>query len=86
MRLTHRLARPLPGKILVLVGIGILVLGLLALSFQLSVSRTSHLAFASRNALHPFTITSPDFRDGGRSHGKPNLINLVVPALMSPRS
>ena len=67
MRLTHRLARPLPGKILVLVGTGTLVLGLLALSFllSLSVSRTSHLAFASRNALHPFTITSPDFRDGG---------------------
>ena len=48
-------------------GIGTLVLGLLALSFllSLSLSRTSHIAVASSNALHPFTITSPDFRDGG---------------------
>ena len=65
MRITHRLAKPLPGKIPVLAGTGILVLGLLALSLLLSLSRTSHLAIASRNALHPFTITSPNFRDGG---------------------
>lgn len=65
MRITHRLAKPLPGKIPVLVGTGILVLGLLALSLLLSFSRTSHVAVASSNALHPFTITSPDFRDGG---------------------
>jgi Raf kinase inhibitor-like YbhB/YbcL family protein len=65
MRITHRLAKPLPAKIPLLVGIGILVLGLLALSFLLSLSRTSHIALASSNALHPFTITSPNFRDGG---------------------
>ena len=65
MRITHRLAKPLPGKISILVGTGILVLGLLALSVLLSFSRTSHVVLASSNALHPFTITSPDFRDGG---------------------
>lgn len=65
MRITHRFVKPLPGKIPLLVGIGILVLGLLALSFLRSFSRTSRVALASSNALHPFTITSPDFRDGG---------------------
>ena len=65
MRITHGLAKPLPGKISILVGTGILVLGLLALSVLLSFSRTSHVVLASSNALHPFTITSPDFRDGG---------------------
>jgi Raf kinase inhibitor-like YbhB/YbcL family protein len=65
MRITHRLAKPLPGKIPVLLGTSILVLGLLTLSLLLSLSRTSHMAFASGNALHPFTITSPDFHDGG---------------------
>ena len=64
MRITHRLAKPLPGKIPVLAGTAILVLGLLALSLLLSLSRTSHVAIASNKALHPFTITSPDFRDG----------------------
>jgi Raf kinase inhibitor-like YbhB/YbcL family protein len=65
MRIPHRLAQPGPRKIAVLVGTGILVLGLLTLSFLLSLSRTSHLALASATALHPFTITSPDFQDGG---------------------
>ncbi len=65
MRITHRLAKPLPGKLPLLVGTGILVLGLLALSLLLSLSPTSHVAIASSNALHPFTITSPNFRDGG---------------------
>jgi Raf kinase inhibitor-like YbhB/YbcL family protein len=64
MRITHRLAKPLPGKIPVLVGTAILILGLVALSLLLSLSRTSHVAIASNKALHPFTITSPDFRDG----------------------
>ena len=63
MRITHRLAKPLPGKIAILVGTGILILSLLTLSLLLT--RTSHVAIASGNALHPFTITSPDFRDGG---------------------
>ncbi len=65
MRIPHRLAKPGPRKIAVLVGTAILVLGLLTLSFLLSLSRTSHVALASDNALHPFTITSPDFQDGG---------------------
>jgi Raf kinase inhibitor-like YbhB/YbcL family protein len=65
MRITYRLAKPLPGKMLVLAGTGILVLGLLALSLLLLLSRTSQGALASSNALHPFTITSPEFRDGG---------------------
>jgi Raf kinase inhibitor-like YbhB/YbcL family protein len=65
MRITHRLAKPLPGKIPVLLVTGILVLGLLTLSLLISLSRTSHVAIASGNALHPFTITSPEFRDGG---------------------
>ena len=65
MRIPPRLAQPGPRNIAVLVGTGILVLGLLTLSFLLSLSRTSHVALASDNALHPFTITSPDFQDGG---------------------
>ena len=63
MRITHRLAKPLSGKIAILVGTGILILSLLTLSLLLT--RTSHTAFASANTLHPFTITSPSFRDGG---------------------
>jgi Raf kinase inhibitor-like YbhB/YbcL family protein len=31
----------------------------------LSLSGTFPVALASKNALHPFTISSPDFRDGG---------------------
>ncbi len=65
MRITRRLAKPMPRKIVVLVATGILVLGLFTLSFLLSLSRTSHVALASSNALHPFTITSPGFQDGG---------------------
>jgi Raf kinase inhibitor-like YbhB/YbcL family protein len=63
MRITHRLAKPLSGKISVLVGTGVLILGLLTLSLLLA--RTSHAVFATGNTLHPFTITSPDFSDGG---------------------
>ncbi len=65
MRNTHRFAKPLSQKILVLAGTGMLVLGLLALSLVLSLSRMTHVALASSNALHPFTITSPNFHDGG---------------------
>ena len=65
MRITHRFAQPLAGKLLVLAATGLIVLGLLALSLLLSLSRASHVASASSNALHPFTITSPDFHDGG---------------------
>ncbi len=65
MRITHRLAKPLPGKIPVLLVTDILVLGLLTLSLLISLSRTSHVAIASGNALHPFTVISPDFHDGG---------------------
>jgi Raf kinase inhibitor-like YbhB/YbcL family protein len=65
MRITHRLAKPLAGKFLVLAATGLLVLGLLALSLLLSLSRASQVASASSSALHPFTITSPDFHDGG---------------------
>ena len=61
----HRLAKPLSGKMLILVGTGVLLLCLLALSLLLSLSRTSPLAFAAGNTLHPFTISSPDFHDGG---------------------
>src|SRR5439155_2908805 len=62
MRISHRLAKPLSEEIAILVGTGILILGLLTLSLLLT--RTSHAAFASANTLHPFTITSPNFRDG----------------------
>jgi|SRR5579859_1147288 len=65
MHITHRLAKPLPGKVLVLGGSSILVLCLFVLSLLLSLPRVSHAAVASGNALHPFTITSPDFQDGG---------------------
>lgn len=65
MRIAHRFAKPLPAKFPLLVATGILVSGLLALSFLLAFSQTSHRALASSNTLHPFTITSPDFKDGG---------------------
>ena len=65
MRISHHLTKPLPMKILVFGSTGLLLLVLLALSFMLSLSRTSNIAIASSNALHPFTITSPDFHDGG---------------------
>lgn len=65
MRTTHLFAKPQSRKIPALVGASLLVLGLLALSLTLSFSRTSNPALASSSALHPFTITSPDFRDGG---------------------
>lgn len=65
MRIAHRFAKTWVGKISLLLGIGVLVLGLLALSFLLARSRTSGVALASAKALHPFTITSPQFHDGG---------------------
>jgi Raf kinase inhibitor-like YbhB/YbcL family protein len=63
--ITHRLANPLSRKILVLVGTSVLVLGLLALLLQISFAHTSRVAVASSHVLHPFTITSPNFHDGG---------------------
>jgi Raf kinase inhibitor-like YbhB/YbcL family protein len=63
MGIIHRFTKPLSGKIPLLVGTGILLLGVLALPFLLS--RTSHEALATGNTLRPFTITSPEFRDGG---------------------
>lgn len=65
MRITRRLAKSLPGKMLALAGSAILVGGLLTLSLIFFPSRASNVALASGNALHPFTITSPDFHDGG---------------------
>ena len=65
MRITHGFAKPLPRNILLLAGTGILVLSLLAVSLVLTLSQTSHVALASGNTLQPFTITSPDFTDGG---------------------
>jgi Raf kinase inhibitor-like YbhB/YbcL family protein len=65
MHITHHKAEPRLRNTPVLVGKGILVVSLLALSLSLSFSRTSHAAFAASTALHPFTITSPDFHDGG---------------------
>src|SRR5690348_3731605 len=65
MRITHRSAKPLAGNRLDLVAtvrLTILRLALLLLPF---LSRASHVASASSTALHPFTITSPDFHDGG---------------------
>ena len=65
MRITHRFTKPLPGKTPILVCTGILVLSLVTLALWLSFSVKSHVAIASSAALHPFTITSPDFHDGG---------------------
>lgn len=65
MRITHRFAKPLSRKILVLAGTAILIAGLLTLSLLLSNEPSTHVALASGNALHPFTITSPNFHDGG---------------------
>ena len=64
MHITH-FAKSLRGKVTVIVGTAILVFGLLVLSLTLSLPRPSHVALASSNALHPFTITSPSFQDGG---------------------
>lgn len=61
----HRSTKPVSRKILVLAGAGILVASLLALSLLLFNSPSSHVALASGDTLHPFTITSPDFHDGG---------------------
>ncbi len=65
MRITHRFGESLPRKMLALAGSVVLVGGLLALTLVFSLSRTSHVALASGQALHPFTITSPNFHDGG---------------------
>lgn len=65
MHITHHRARPRLRNIPILVGRGLLVVGLLAPSLSLSFSLTSHAAFAASTTLHPFTITSPDFHDGG---------------------
>ncbi len=65
MHIPHRYAKSLPEKIVILVGTIVLVSGLLALSLLLSNARTGHVALASSNTLHPFTITSPTFHDGG---------------------
>ncbi len=50
---------------MVIVGTVLLVFGLLALSLLFTSPRTSHVALASTDTLHTFTITSPDFHDGG---------------------
>lgn len=65
MRTTYHFARSLPRNIPVLVGTGLLLLGLLALSLFISLPRPAHTALAWGHVLHPFTITSPDFQDGG---------------------
>lgn len=65
MRMASRFAKPLSQKVLVLMGTCILVMGLLALSLMLSPARPSRVAYASGNGLQPFTITSPNFIDGG---------------------
>src|SRR5205085_10387601 len=54
MRIAHRLAKPLPRNIPLLVGTVTLVLCLLALSLLLSFSQTSNVALASSPTLHPF--------------------------------
>lgn len=59
------LSKPVPRKIRILVGAGILVAVLLVLSSVLSFSHLAKVASASTVTLHPFTITSPDFHDGG---------------------
>ena len=65
MRITQLLARSSSRKILVLVCTGLLVIGMLALFFLLPLSGASQTVQASQKVLHPFTITSPDFHDGG---------------------
>jgi Raf kinase inhibitor-like YbhB/YbcL family protein len=65
MRIMHRSTTPFSRRILVLAGAGILIAGLLALSLLLTNLPSSHVALASGDTLHPFTITSPDFHDGG---------------------
>lgn len=65
MRIRRHFASPQPRKMLALAGSVVLVCGLLALSLVFTLSRTSRVALASENKLHPFTVTSPNFHDGG---------------------
>lgn len=61
-----RIIRRLSAKTLITVGISLLVGGLLALSLQFALARSTRqtpLAYAS-SPLHPFTIASRDFSDG----------------------
>jgi Raf kinase inhibitor-like YbhB/YbcL family protein len=55
----------LSGKILVSITTGILLLGILSLSLLFSFSRPTQAVVASSTTLTPFTITSPNFHDGG---------------------
>lgn len=64
MHINQRFAPRLSRKFLALAGTGVLLCALLLLSLFLVSTRSSQVAFAS-NALHPFTITSPNFTDGG---------------------
>jgi Raf kinase inhibitor-like YbhB/YbcL family protein len=63
MRIIHHLS----AKTLIIVSLSMLIGGLLALSLQFAPARiaAAPVAYAG-SALHPFTIASHDFHDGGR--------------------
>ncbi|HEU5228302.1 MAG TPA: YbhB/YbcL family Raf kinase inhibitor-like protein [Ktedonobacteraceae bacterium] len=46
-------------------GVGILVLGLIAFSPLVSMAKGSNTVAATSDDLHPFTVTSPNFREDG---------------------
>lgn len=62
MHIIHRLSK----KTLIIVGISMLIGGVLAFSLQFALARITQapIAYAS-SSLHPFTISSRDFYDGG---------------------
>ena len=77
MYISHDIIKPLRKKVPVLVRGGLLLPGLLALSFLFSsyssayqsaavtqTAASSNTSSGSNAALRPFTLTSPDFKDG----------------------
>lgn len=65
MRSFPRLASFFSRQIVLTVGLSMLTGGLLVLAFQFVILQPSPVAQA-KSALHPFTITSANFHDGGR--------------------
>lgn len=63
MRVTSYFTRSRSGKVLIFVCSGLLLCSLLALSFWLG--QVSSPRVLAKSSLHPFTITSPNFSDGG---------------------
>jgi Raf kinase inhibitor-like YbhB/YbcL family protein len=66
MHIMHHRSRPQAQNFSLLLGKGFLVVSLLTLSLLVSFSLTSIAAFAANTTSHVFTISSPDFHNGGK--------------------